>query len=80
MLHGPEVPTQRREFRGKIAISRFISFGLLDETNEERDPILQQTHRARYSALKFRIPTGHEIEASARIRSVQTEGGFRNVL
>lgn len=80
MFHGPQLPTQRRELRGKIAMSCFIPFGLLDETNEERDPVLQQAHCGRYPALQFGIPTGHEIERQPDIGSVETEGPFRNLL
>ena len=62
MFHRPQLPTQRRELRGQIAMSRFIPFGLLDETNQERDPVLQQAHGACYSRLQLGIPPGHEIE------------------
>ena len=48
-------------------MSRYITFGLLDETNEERDPVFQQAYCARQSALKSRIPTGHEIKRQADI-------------
>jgi hypothetical protein len=59
MFHRPQLLPQRLELRRKVAMSRFITFGLLDETNEERDPLMARRNAELESGLSSAVRLGY---------------------